>query len=337
MGHLRRRLILIAMALALVLSGGTVGFMLIEHYPLFDAFYMTLTTVTTVGYAEIRTLSHAGRVFNSFLIFFGVTTIFLAVGAMTQTAIELELNHFFGKRRVRIMIDKLEGHIILCGFGRVGRGAAEELRRAGASFVVVDNNDERVERAIKAGMLAVLADASRDETLRDVGIERAKGLIATLASDADNLFVILSAKTLNPNLQLSARIAEEASEQKMRRAGANFVFAPYDSTGHRMAQALLKPHVLQFLDFTTQKGVDVAIEQVQVTDRSHLAGRTLEDTDIRRRSGVVILAIRRASGEMVFNPAPEVTMSAGDHLIAMGDAGNLQKLERLLVVGTVPA
>src|SRR4029077_10609099 len=199
MGHLRRRLILIAIALVLVLSGGTIGFMLIEHYPVFDAFYMTLTTVTTVGYAEIRALSHAGRVFNSFLIFFGVTTIFLAVGAMTQTLIELELNQFFGKRRVRSMIDKLEGHIILCGFGRVGRGAAEELRKAGTPFVVIDNNDEKVERAIKAGILAVLAGARRDETLRDVGVERAKGLIATLASDADNLFVVLSAKTLNPN------------------------------------------------------------------------------------------------------------------------------------------
>ena len=226
MGHLRSRLVLIGIALVLVLTGGTIGFMLIEHYPVFDAFYMTLTTVTTVGYAEIRGLSHAGRVFNSFLIFFGVTTIFLAVGAMTQTLIELELNQFFGKRRVRNMIDKLEGHIILCGFGRVGRGAAEELRKAGAPFVVIDHNEERVERAIKAGMLAVLADAGRDEALRDVGIARAKGLIATLASDADNLFVILTAKTLNPNLQLSARIAEESSEQKMRRAGADFVSRP---------------------------------------------------------------------------------------------------------------
>jgi voltage-gated potassium channel len=337
MGHIRRRLILIAMGLALVLTGGTLGFMWIEHYPVFDAFYMTLTTVTTVGYAEIRGLSHAGRVFNSFLILFGVTTIFLAVGAMTQTLIELELNQFFGKRRVRSMIENLEGHIILCGFGRVGRGAAEELRKAGASFVVVDNNDERVERAIKAGMLAVLADASRDETLRDVGIARAKGLIATLASDADNLFVILSAKTLNPNLQLSARIAEESSEQKMRRAGADFVFAPYDSTGHRMAQALLRPHVLQFLDFTTQKGVDVEIEQVRVTAESAFAGRTLADADIRHKSGVVILAIRKNDGEMVFNPSPDAMMSAGDHLIAMGDARNLQKLEQLLLVGSVSA
>jgi len=336
MGHLRRRLVLIAIALVSVLTGGTIGFMWIEHYPVFDAFYMTLTTVTTVGYAEIRGLSHAGRVFNSFLIFFGVTTIFLAVGAMTQTLVELELNQFFGKRRVRKMIDKLEGHIILCGFGRVGRGAAEELRKAGTPFVVIDHNDERVERAMTAGMLAVLADAGRDETLRDVGIERAKGLIATLASDADNLFVVLSAKTLNPNLQLSVRIAEESSEQKMRRAGADFVFAPYTTTGHHMARAMLKPHVLQFLDFTEQQGVDVEIEQVHVTGQSAFAGRALADVDIQYKTGVVILALRKASGEMLFNPAPEVKMSAGDHLIAMGDSSNLQKLGRLLT-GTASA
>jgi voltage-gated potassium channel len=336
MGHLRNRLILIAVALVLVLTCGTIGFMVIEHYPVFDAFYMTLTTVTTVGYAEIRGLSHAGRVFNSFLILIGVTTIFLAVGAMTQTAIELELNNFFGKRRVRRMIDKLEGHIILCGFGRVGRGAAEELRKAGAAFVVVDSNDERVELAIQDGMLAVLADAGRDETLRDVGIARAKGLIATLGSDADNLFVILSAKTMNPSLQLSARIAEESSEQKMRRAGADFVFAPYTTTGHRMAQAMLKPHVLQFLDFTEKQGVDVEIEQVLVTDRCTLAGRALADVDMRHQRAVVILAIRKANGEMLFNPAPDVQMSAGDHLIAMGNSSNLQKLGQLLM-GAVSA
>jgi len=229
------------------------------------------------------------------------------------------------------MIDKLEGHIILCGFGRVGRGAAEELRKAGTPFVVIDNNDERVERAIKAGMLAVQADASRDETLRDVGIARAKGLIATLASDADNLFVILSAKTLNPNLQLSARIAEESSERKMRRAGADFVFAPYNSTGHRMAQALLKPHVLQFLDFTTQKGVDMEIEQVAVTAHSRYDGRNLAEIDVRRDEGVVIRAIRKANRKLIANPASDMSMSAGDFLIAMGEAKNLQKLEQLLM------
>src|SRR6202046_152793 len=293
MGHLPRRLALIAIALAITLAGGTAGFVFIEHYPIFDAFYMTLTTVTTVGSGELHTLSPAGRVFNSFLILFGVVIMLLAIRAMTQTVIELELNQFFGKRRVKNMIEKLEGHIILCGFGRVGRGAAQELQQAGAKFVVVDRDDDRVESAIKDGMLAVAADANRDETLNDVGISRARGLIATLASDADNLFLILSAKSLNPDLFLSARVAEEASEQKLRRAGANFVFAPYNSTGHRMAQALLKPHVQQFLEFTTQSlDVKVNIEQVRVSASSAFVDATIAGMQIHAEMGVIVLAIR---------------------------------------------
>ncbi len=331
MSHLRFRLIAIVSAMVLTLGGGTLGFVLIEHYPVFDAFYMTLTTVTTVGYGEIHPLSTAGRVFNSCLILFGVVIMLLAIGAMTQTVIELELNQFFGKRRVKSMIEKLQGHIILCGFGRVGRGAADELRQAGIPFVVVDNNDEKVERAMKAGMLAVSADASRDETLRDVRIDRAKGLIATLSSDADNLFVILTAKTLNSRLQLSARIAEESSEQKMRRAGADFVFAPYNSTGHRMAQAIIKPHVQQFLDSTTRNmGLDVGIEQVQVASASEFADKTLAEMQIRREMGVIILAIRKADGQMFFNPPADATITSGDHLIAMGEPQGLRRLEQLL-------
>jgi voltage-gated potassium channel len=230
------------------------------------------------------------------------------------------------------MIDKLQDHIILCGFGRVGRGAAAELSQAGVPFVVVDRSEERVERAIHQGMLAVLADASRDESLRDVGIARAKGLIATLASDADNLFLVLTAKGLNPKLQLSARVAEESSEQKMRRAGADFVFAPYNTTGHRMAQALTKPHVMQFIDFTTQKnmGLDVGIEQVQVSNSCAYCDHSLADMQIRTLTGVIVLAIRKASGEMVFNPPAEAMIASGDHLIAMGQPQGLQKLEKLL-------
>jgi voltage-gated potassium channel len=332
MDHLKRRLAIIAIAMIAILSAGTIGFVLIENYPVFDAFYMTLTTVTTVGYGEIRALSRAGRVFNSFLILFGCVTMFLAIGAMTQTIIELELNQFFGKRRIKNMIDHLHDHIILCGFGRVGRGAADELRLAGVPFVVIDNNEERVERAIRAGMLAVLSDASRDETLRDVGIHRAKGLIATLASDADNLFVILTARSLNSRLHLSARIAEDTSEQKLRRAGADFVFSPYDSTGHRMAQALLKPHVQQFLDFTTQKmGLDATIEQLRVADQSSFVGQTLADMQVRRELGVIVLAIRLANGQMTFNPPADAKISGGDHLIVMGRPDGLRKLEQMLV------
>jgi voltage-gated potassium channel len=260
-----------------------------------------------------------------------VVIMLLAIGAMTQTIIELELNQYFGKRRVKSMIEKLEGHIIVCGFGRVGHGAAEELRQAGASFVIVDRNEERVERAIRDGMLAVLADANRDETLKDVRIDRALGLIATLSSDADNLFLILSAKALNSRLHLSARIAEEASEQKLRRAGADFVFAPYNSTGHRMAQALLKPHVQQFLDFTTQNvGLDAGIEQVRVSERSAFANQSLEEMHVRKELGVIVLAIRKASGEMLFNPPADATIATGDHLIVMGRPDGLRRLEQLL-------
>jgi voltage-gated potassium channel len=332
MERIRQRLALILLAMVITLGGGTLGFVLIEHYSVFDAFYMTLTTVTTVGYGEIHPLSHAGRVFNTILILFGVIAVLLAVGGMTQTIVELELNQFFGKRRVKGMISKLEGHVIVCGFGRVGRGAADELRQARVPFVVVDNNEDKVERAMRAGMLGVLADASRDETLREIGVDRAKGLIATLGTDADNLFLILTAKTLNSRMLLSARVAEESAEEKMRRAGADFVIAPYYSTGHRMAQAIVRPHVQQFLDFTTRNiGLKVAIEQVQVGHRCEFAGKSLADMAVRRDTGVIVLAIRRASGEMLFNPPPEATVISGDHLIAMGEAQGLRKLENVLM------
>jgi voltage-gated potassium channel len=332
MDHLPRRLAFITIAILATLAFGTVGFVVIDHYPVFDAFYMTLITVTTVGYGEIRPLSHAGRVFNSFLIFFGATVMLLAVGAMTQTVIELELNQFFGKRRVKGMVDRLENHFIVCGYGRVGRGAAEELSSASELFVVIDHSEERVERAMKAGILAVVGDATHDDVLLEVGISKAKGLIATLASDADNLFLILSAKALNSRLHLSARIDEETSEQKMLRAGADFVVAPYKSTGHRMAQALIKPHVQQFMDFTAQGvGPDIGIEQVKVSTRSSFAGQTLAHVEIQKTLGLIVLAVRKADGTMLFNPPSEHMIGAGDHVIVMGESGGLRKLEQMLM------
>jgi voltage-gated potassium channel len=331
MHRLRNRLILIAAALLLIVLGGTVGFVIIEHYSWFDAFYMTLITVSTVGYAELHPLSFAGRVFNSFLIFFGVTIMLLAVGGMTQVIIELELNKYFEKRRARKMIDSLHDHYIVCGFGRVGRGAAAELRRAGAPFLIVDNNEERVEGAIHAGMLAVLADATSDETLREAGIMRAKGLIATLQSDADNLFVILSAKALKPTLLVSTRIATEQTENKMRLAGADYVFAPYDMTGNRMAQVMLKPHVFQFIDFTTKSiGLNVGIEQLRVPQSSGLASKSLEELQIRKEMGVIVLAIRKSDGQMLFNPPADAAIDGGDYLIVMGETADLRRLEQVL-------
>ncbi len=331
MGRFRKRLILIGVAVILIMAGGTLGFILIDHYPVFDAFYMTLITISTVGYEEVHPLSRAGQIFNSFLIFFGVTIMLLAVGGMTQAIIELELNQYFGKRRTRKMIDALRDHYIVCGFGRVGRGAAAELQRASVPFLVVDKSEDRVEWAIKAGMLAALADATDDETLKHAGVLRAKGLIATLQSDADNLFVILSAKSLKPGLQVSARVNSEQSEKKMRLAGADYVFAPYDMTGNRMAQVMLKPHVSQFIDFTTKgMGLDVGIEQVRVPAKSEFVSKSLLDTHIRKDMGVIVLAIRKADGRMLFNPPAEASIDAGDHLIVMGEAQGLRRLEQVL-------
>src|SRR5689334_5292673 len=331
MNRLARRFVILAAALLITLISGTIGFTLIDHFPVFDAFYMTLITMTTVGYSEVHPLSHAGRVFNSFLIFFGVTTIFIAIGAMTQTIIELEFGDAIGKRRNKRMIDKLKDHFIICGFGRVGRGAAAELHHAGVPFVVVDINPERVERAMIAGMLAVNADSTRDETLRQVGIEHARGLVAALATDADNLFVLLSAKGLNSRIYVAARAAEEGAEEKMRRAGADAVFAPYSITGHRLAQSLLRPHVVQFLDFTTKDiGEDIAIEQVRVARHSEMVSKTIKEMQLRKEVGVIVMAIRKESGEMLFNPPADSAVQAGDYLIVMGRPGNLRTLETLL-------
>jgi voltage-gated potassium channel len=331
MRRLRSWIIVLGSGVLLILAGGTLGFIWIENYTPFDAFYMTLITISTVGYAEVHPLSFWGRVFNSFLIFFGVTILLLAVGGMTQVIIELELTQYFGKRRTRKMIDKLRDHIIVCGFGRVGRGAARELQRAGVPFLIVDKSEDRVEWAIRDGMLGVLADATDDETLKQAGVMRAKGLIATLQSDADNLFMILSAKALKPGLQVSARVASEQSEKKMRLAGADYVYAPYDMTGNRMAQVMLKPHVFQFIDFTTKgMGLDVGIEQFSVPASSELTSKSLIETRIRKELGVIVLAIRKSDGQMQFNPPAEAEIQAGDFLIVMGELANLRKLEQVL-------
>src|SRR5205823_4869541 len=219
-------------------------------------------------------------------------------------------------------------HYIICGFGRVGRGAADELKHAGVPFVVVDVNPERVERAMMAGMLAANADSTRDETLRLVGVDRARGLVAALATDADNLFVLLSAKGLNPRIYVAARAAEEGAEEKMRRAGADAVFAPYAITGHRLAQSLLRPHVVQFLDFTTKDiAMDINLEQVRVSERSEVVSKTIREMQLRKNVGVIVMAIRRRDGGMLFNPPADTAVEAGDYLIVMGKQDDLLALE----------
>lgn len=335
MSRLKRRLLYILVAIVALLAAGTIGFVVIEDYEPFDAFYMTLTTVATVGYREVQELHGAGRVFNSFLIVFGVTTMFLAIGVITQSAIEMELGEFFGRRRMKRMIDNLENHYIVCGFGRVGRSAASELKQAGVPLVVVDRSPEKYERAQRAGYLAVHADSTKDEALIEAGIKRAKGLVAALATDSDNVFLILSAKTLNPMVSVAARVGDEEAEQKLRLAGADAVFAPYIHAGHQLALSLLRPHVVQFLDSATKSvGLDVGFEQLRVSEGSEMASKSLRQLQIRRDLGVIVLAIRKNDGRMQFNPPADAVLEAGDFVIVMGETANLRKLETLTTGAT---
>jgi voltage-gated potassium channel len=329
--RLTRRILLIAGLIFITLIVGTVGFEVIEGYSWFDGFYMTLTTITTVGYQELRPLSRPGRIFNSFLIFFGVTAMFLAVGAMTQTIIELEFDDRYGKRRKKNMIDHLHDHFIVCGFGRVGRNASYEFQRANVPFLVIDRDEQRVAKATSAGMLAIVADATQDDSLREAGVLRAKGLIAALPSDAENLFIILSAKTLKPGLTVVTRVSEEEAGEKLRRAGADTVFTPYTMAGRQLADALLRPLVVEFLDFTRSNiGPKVTMEQVCVSPKSGFTGKTLGQLLELRKSGVIVLAIRKSRGETIFNPPAEFEISAGDFLIVMGERPILQELEEVL-------
>jgi voltage-gated potassium channel len=321
-----RRIAVIAALIGGALLIGTIGFSVFEGYTLFDAFYMTLITITTVGYQEVHPLNEVGRIFNSFLIFFGVTAMFVAVGTMTQTIIELQLQDRYGERRKRRAITRMKDHYIVCGFGRVGRSAAGELQKNGVPVLVIDRNPQRVERATQAGLLSMLADAMSDDNLREAGIERARGFIAALATDAENVFVILSARTLNPSLTVVTRASEEDAEEKLRRAGADTVLSPYSMTGHRLAQALIRPHVVQLLDFAGHTvGLDVTMEQLRVTGGPHSLGDL-----VTREAGLIVLAIGKPDGKMIFNPQPDAVISAGDVLIVMGEQPHLRRMETLL-------
>ena len=237
-----------------VLLGGMIGFHTIEGWSLFDSFYMALITLTTVGYREIHTLSPSGRIFNSILMLTGVTAIFASIAIVGDAIIKLELADFFGRRRRQKMVQKLSSHYIVCGAGRVGRGVIAELLRNRAPMVLIDINPDCLQWASEQGIPTVIADATQDATLRNAGIASAKGLVSALPSDAQNVYVTLSARVLNPKILISSRASDEEAEEKLRRAGATTVFTPYTFIGHRLAQSMLRPHVVSFLDVASAFG-----------------------------------------------------------------------------------
>jgi voltage-gated potassium channel len=310
---------------------GTAGFVVIEDWNVFDSFYMTLMTLTTVGYGEIHPLSRQGRMFASFLMLGGVTTVFVSIAILGETLLRLEMTDYFGKKRRDRMLREISGHYIVCGAGRVGRSVIQELLRSGATVVLIDNSVERARWATDKGVITLVGDATKDEVLRQARVETAQGLVAAIASDAENVYVALSAKVLNPRLVIAARASDEQAEEKLRRAGATSVFTPYSFIGHRLAQSLLRPHVASFLDvasaFRQSSDLELEIEQLQIDWSSPLLSKSLEELRLASQYGVVVLAVRRKSGVMQFNPPADFRFEAGDVLIAMGERSKLKRLE----------
>ncbi len=325
-----RRLLLITSLLNGVLALGTAGYYLIEERSLFDSFFMALISLTTVGYGYEWELSEAGKVFTSVLLVVGVTVVFASIGIVSDLVLKLELENFYGRKRTARMLKKLNNHYIVCGAGRVGRGVIQELQRSRVPLVLIDNSEDRAHWAEEQNIPTLIADASLDETLLEAGVERAKGLVAAIGSDAENVYVILSARVLNPTLRIAARATGEQAEEKLRRAGASTVFTPYSFIGHRLAQSLLRPHVLSFLDVASAfqgHDMDLDIEQIKVSAKSPVAHKTLEESKLRQEFGVIVLAVMRSGGEMVFNPAGSTEVHTDDVLIALGERSKLTAME----------
>lgn len=309
---------------------GTAGYMLIEGWSFFDSLYMTVTTLTTVGYGEVHPLDTKGRVFTTFLIVIGVGGMLYTLTSIVQFAVEGQLTGAVGRRRMKQRIDAIKKHYILCGYGRVGRQIAEELKREGIPLVVIDVNPESVALAAADGLLTVNGNATRDEVLLAAGIERAKGLIAATAEDPDNIYVTLSAHGLRPDLFIVARSNWPESEAKFRRAGANRVISPYAIGGRRMAMLAVRPIAVDFIDTIMHgKGHDWVLEEIGVTSEWTQDAPKLGQVVDRHLPGASILAIVRQDGEVVASPAPDIIIGEGDRLVVLGTRRQLRSTERI--------
>lgn len=317
-------------ALAGVATFGTVGFYFVEKdWSLGEALYMTVMTVTTVGYGPPKELSAAGRNFATVFMVIGVGTAGYLLSTAVQSLVRSEILAAYGERRRLREMSKLRDHYIICGAGRVGSRIVREMRREGVAFLAIESNAQLVAELGLSGAQVLIRDATLDETLAEAGVERARGLASCLADDAANLYVVLTARTLNPNLHIVSRAVEESAVPKLVRAGANRVIAPTIIGSHRMAQALLKPAVADFIDSVATEGLDLNFEQFEVAEASTLAGRRLKETTIRSELDIVVVAIRRPRGDMVFNPSGDTQVRGGDILIGIGRSDALAELGAL--------
>jgi len=322
----------ITLLLAITLIGMS-GYIFIEHYTLIEAFYMTVITIATVGFGEVHPLSDAGRLFTAFLIMTSFGIFAYSISLITRYIVDGEFQHFFKSYRMNNTIDKIENHVIICGYGRNGRQAAHVLKKHNQRFVVVEQKQEVVSSIThRFSHLLIEGDATDDEVLLKAGITRAKALITTLPTDADNLFIVLSARSLNANLTIISRASDDNSDKKLKTAGANSVIMPDKVGGAHMASLVLKPDVVEFIDFITAQGENnINLEEFTFTDlREELRNKTIADIDVRSKSGANIIGFKTDNGQFVVNPSPDTKISPNAKLFVLGTNEQIKKLKEIL-------
>jgi voltage-gated potassium channel len=314
-----------------IVAFGTCGYYWVEHMPFFEAFYMTIITISTVGYAEIVPLSQAGRVLTIIIIILGITVGAYTIGLLVRAFVEGELAKIVGRRIVQKHISSLRNHFIVCGFGRIGRIMCSELAADNIDFVVIEQDPATREDIENQRYLCIEMDATSEEALLAAGIMNAKGIATAVNSDANNVFITMTAKSLRPDIFVLARASEEKNEDKLLRAGASRVVSPYMIGARRMAQMLKKPTVVDFIDIAMMGShLGLMMEEAKIGPKSNLIGKNLVDSQLRKDFGVIIVAIKKISGDMIFNPMPSETLEAGDVIVVIGKREDLQRMNAVM-------
>lgn len=326
------RLLVSLLFLLGIILVGTVGYTVFESMPLFDSFYMTLITISTVGFSEIKPLSQAGRIITIAIIISGISVLTYTLGQVAKIFVEGELRKIFGRRKLEKQIATLNNHYIICGYGRIGGIISKELAYENIPFVVVEQDPGKVEKLENDGFLYLNKDATSEEALIKAGLERAKGIVTAVSSDADNVFITLTAKGIRSDIFILARTSDIKNESKLLKAGATRVVCPYLIGGSRMAQVLKKPTVVDFIDIAMMNGqLGLKMEEAVVGPNSNLIGKTLISSHIRQDFGVIIVAIKKPTNEMIFNPLPTEKLEAGDVIVVIGKKEDLKRMNEVVV------